>query len=86
MQDEEIFGRILQEERKSRNYSQEKLGQLAGLDRTFISLVENGRRSPTLSTIVKISSALDIRPSELFSTFESRRSDLQVITEEKHGA
>jgi len=85
MKDEEIFGRILQEERKSKNCSQEKLAKLTGLDRTFISLIENGKRSPTLSTILKISSALTIRPSELFSTFESRRSEFLGITGEKNG-
>lgn len=72
MQDEEIFGKILQEKRKSKNFSQEKLAKLTGLDRTFISLVENGKRSPSLSTILKISSALGISPSDLFLEFEER--------------
>ncbi len=36
MHEEEIFGRILQEERKAKKISQEKLAKLAGLDRTFI--------------------------------------------------
>ena len=72
MHGEEIFGRILQEERKARNISQEKLAKLAGLDRTFISLIENGKRSPTFSTILKICSGLGIDPSELFSIYEKK--------------
>jgi transcriptional regulator with XRE-family HTH domain len=40
---EEIFGKILQEERKAKKISQEKLAQLTGLDRTFFSLIENGK-------------------------------------------
>ena len=71
MQQEEIFGKIIQQERKAKKISQDKLAKLTGLDRTFISLIENGKRSPTLSTILKISSALDIAPSELFSIYES---------------
>jgi len=63
MHKEEIFGRILQEEREAKKISQEKLAKLTGLDRTFISLIENGKRSPTLSTILKICSALEINPS-----------------------
>jgi len=75
MNEEEIFGTILQEERKSKNISQEKLSKLTGLDRTFISLIENGKRSPTLTTILKISAALEISPSDLFLKFESHVPD-----------
>ena len=72
MKQEEIFGKLIQQERKAKKISQEKLAKLTGLDRTFISLIENGKRSPTLSTILKISSALEIAPSELFSVYESK--------------
>ena len=78
MHEEEIFGRILQEERKAKKISQEKLAKLAGLDRTFISLVENGKRSPTFSTILKICSVLEIEPSELFSIYEKKDPDYTV--------
>ena len=40
---EESFGKILQEERKAKKISHEKLAKLTGLDRTFISLIENGK-------------------------------------------
>jgi DNA-binding XRE family transcriptional regulator len=46
---EEILGKILQEERKAKKISQEKLAKLTGLDRTFISLIENGKRNPRLT-------------------------------------
>ncbi len=75
MNEEEIFGKIIQEERKAKKISQEKLSKLTGLDRTFISLIENGKRNPTFSTIVKISSALEISPSELFVKFEEKMPD-----------
>lgn len=78
MNEEEIFGKIIQAERKAKKISQEKLSKLTGLDRTFISLIENGKRNPTLSTILKISSALEIPPSELFLKFESQVPDFQI--------
>ena len=84
MQQEEIFGKIIQQERKAKKISQEKLATITGLDRTFISLIENGKRSPTLSTILKISSALEIAPSELFSVYESQ-ADYHVNKGGKHG-
>jgi transcriptional regulator with XRE-family HTH domain len=77
MNEEEIFGKIIQEERKAKKISQEKLSNLTGLDRTFISLIENGKRNPTLATILKISLALEVSPSELFQKFESQSPDFQ---------
>jgi len=80
MHEEQIFGKILQEERKAKKITQEKLAKLTGLDRTFISLIENGKRSPTFSTILKICSALEIDPSELFLKFESSNSGFKSKT------
>ncbi len=77
MNEEEIFGKIIQEERKAKKISQEKLSKITGLDRTFISLIENGKRNPTFTTILKISSALGISPSELFLKFEAQSFDFQ---------
>jgi transcriptional regulator with XRE-family HTH domain len=84
MSNEEIFGKILQEERKAKNISQEKLAKITGLDRTFISLIENGKRSPTFSTILKICSALEMDPSDLFSIYEKKDPDYYVKKGEKH--
>ena len=85
MHKEEIFGKILQEERKAKKISQEKLAKLTGLDRTFISLIENGKRSPTFSTILKICSAIEIDPSDLFSVYESKDPEYTVKKGGKHG-
>jgi transcriptional regulator with XRE-family HTH domain len=82
---EEIFGKILQEERKAKNISQEKLAKLTGLDRTAISPIENGKRSPTFSTILRICSSLKIEPSELFSIYEKKDPDYTVKKGGKHG-
>ncbi len=84
MQKEEIFGKILQEERKAKKISQEKLAKISGLDRTYISLIENGKRSPSLSTILKISSALKILPSELFLKFEEYENNFYSSEGEKN--
>lgn len=54
------FGQALREFRKARNLSQETLGFSASLDRTYISLLELGQRSPTLDTIVSLCNALNI--------------------------
>ena len=40
--------------------SYEKVAELTGLHRTTISLIENGKRQPTLLSCLKISEALEI--------------------------
>lgn len=59
------FGITLRRQRKICNKSQEMLAFDAGLDRTYISLLELGQRSPTLNTIFKLCEALNITFSEL---------------------
>jgi len=54
------FGSNLQRYRRRAGLSQERLGYLAILHRTEISLLERGRREPRLGTIVKLASALKV--------------------------
>jgi transcriptional regulator with XRE-family HTH domain len=66
----EIFAEVLKELRTEKGISQEELAFGSGLDRTFISLLERGKRQPTLSTIYKISEALKVSPIELISKID----------------
>lgn len=59
------FGKVLREARHAIGVSQEKLALRAGLDRTYISMLERGLRQPSLVTILLLSSNLDIKASEL---------------------
>jgi transcriptional regulator with XRE-family HTH domain len=61
----ERFAANLRRIRLERDLSQEALGDLAGLHRTEISLLERGLREPRLSTIVRVSRALKAPPSDL---------------------
>jgi transcriptional regulator with XRE-family HTH domain len=54
------FGRNLRELRDSTGLSQEGLASLAELDRTAISLLERGLRTPRLDTIVALAQALEL--------------------------
>lgn len=51
--------------RVQRNWSQEDLAEVAGLHRTYISGVERATRNPTLSSIVRIATALGVEPWQL---------------------
>jgi len=71
---EEAFGLVLKKLRKEKNISQEKLALDGGLDRTFISLMERGLRQPSLTTIIQISDALEIKPDELMTLITRKLS------------
>lgn len=45
--------------------SQEALGYRAGLDRTYISGVERGRRNPTATAMIKLATGLQASVGEL---------------------
>jgi transcriptional regulator with XRE-family HTH domain len=59
------FGAVLRAIRTELGISQEELGFRTGLDRTFISLLERGVRSPTIATIFKLAEVLEVPPSEI---------------------
>ena len=61
----ETFGRLIQSIRNDRGLTQEKLAELAGLDRTYISSVERGLRNVSILNIVKFANALSVSPSSL---------------------
>ena len=64
-----LFSDRLRELREKRGISQQKLSELAGLNRNYVSDVERGRRNPCLANIVKLAEALDVAPAELFRSF-----------------
>ena len=54
--------------RKDKGLSQEKLALKAGLDRTYINSVENGKRNISIVNISKIAKALQISLKRLFES------------------
>lgn len=66
------FGKALRELRKTKNLSQETLAFEAGLDRTYISLLELGQRSPTLDSMMALCRALRITLLQLVSAMDLR--------------
>ena len=65
-----VFGRVLREERRRQNISQEQLALYADVDRTFVSQIERGIRQPTITTLVKLSLVLQLAPSTLVARLE----------------
>ena len=65
-----VFGGVLRQFRKDINFSQEKLAQESGLDRTYISLLERGLRQPTLTSLLKLAAALGVSAVDLVDKVE----------------
>jgi transcriptional regulator with XRE-family HTH domain len=59
------FGERLREVRQAAGVSQEKLAELAGLHRTYVSSVERGLRNISLVNIDKLARALKVSLAEL---------------------
>lgn len=62
------FGRNVQQERKKQNISQEELAFRAGLNRTYIGMVERAERNISLSNAKKIADALKTELDALLAT------------------
>ena len=58
----QVFGDHLRSARKAVQLTQEELAFRAELDRTYISLLERGMKSPTLTTFFRLCSVLDLQP------------------------
>lgn len=62
------FGKTLRILREKRNLSQEELADIAGLDRSYISGVERGKRNVSLRNIHKIAEAMKVPVRKLFES------------------
>jgi len=60
------FGFNVRKYRLEKGLSQEKLGEISGLHRTYISAVERAKRSISLNNIQKIADSLEIEVYKLF--------------------
>jgi transcriptional regulator with XRE-family HTH domain len=68
-----MFGEELRKAREAAGLSQEKLAFESEIDRSYVSLLENNKKSPTLEVIFRLSDALKIPASELIGRVEKSR-------------
>lgn len=63
-------GRVIAFFRQQKGMSQEVLSGLADIGRSHLSAIERGERKPTLETLYRICSALDIKMSTVIIKLE----------------
>ena len=68
---EETFGERLQEARKAKNYSQEKLGNAIGVTRTQVTNYEKGISTPSYDKLKLLCIILDVSSDWLIGISKS---------------
>lgn len=77
-----VFANNLRRYRKEKGLSQEKIADMSGLHRTYISAIERKKRSISLDNVQKIADALEIDTYLLFiSNAENPMDDRRKGTE-----
>jgi transcriptional regulator with XRE-family HTH domain len=64
------FGDLIRRRRKAIELGQEALADKAAIHRTHVSLLERGKRMPTLGVINKLADALDTTMASLMAELE----------------
>jgi len=66
-----MIGDEIKKARARAKLSQEELAFRAGVHRTYISILERNKKSPTLDVLLRICSALGVSPSSMVKKIES---------------
>ena len=64
------FGKSLRKRRLAKLFTQENLGLESNLSRAYISDLEMGKKDPSLFTIFKLATAMQMKPSNLMAETE----------------
>ena len=71
--DHRITGQVIGRLRVQQGLSQEELAKNAGIARSHLAMIENGKKSASVETLWKIAKALGIKLSVLISLIEDEK-------------
>ncbi len=72
MEPDQALGQALRSLRTRRKWSQTELAYRADVDRSYLSVIELGKHSPSTRLVFRLCDALDVTPSELMKDVEKR--------------
>lgn len=72
MEPDQALGQALRSLRTRRKWSQTELALRADVDRSYLSLIELGKNSPSVRLMFKLCDALDVTPSDFMKDVEKR--------------
>jgi transcriptional regulator with XRE-family HTH domain len=65
-----MLGDELRKTRQEKKMTQEQLSFASGVDRTYISELENDHKSPTIDVLLRLCTALGVKASKLIAKIE----------------
>jgi transcriptional regulator with XRE-family HTH domain len=69
-----MLGEELRRAREKAGLSQEEVAHRAGIDRSYLSQLENDRKSPTVDLLLRVCGALGTKMSTLIGRVERKRA------------
>jgi transcriptional regulator with XRE-family HTH domain len=66
MDRKKLIGSRIKQLRRTRNYSQEKMAEIAGINPKYLSSIERGEENPTLDLFIRLAQALKVDLREFF--------------------
>jgi len=84
----QALGAVLKERRLELGMTQEDLAGESELDRVFITMMEAGKKQPSVSVFWKLASGVKLRAAELADRVDERHGKLQAVAKRaaKRGA
>ncbi|NJM25443.1 MAG: helix-turn-helix transcriptional regulator [Bacteroidia bacterium] len=67
-----FVGARIRERRTMLGYTQQQLADYTGLDRPYISELERGLLLPSLETIFRLATQLEVRPKDMIENVETK--------------
>lgn len=69
------LSQAIKKQREKLGLSQEKLAERCGFDRTYISMLERGKRNPSLLNLLKLADGLETSVSRLTEVYDGIDTD-----------
>lgn len=70
------FGTVVKRHRKALKLTQEEYAHRCGLDRTFVSYVENSHKVPSLISVFQFAKGLNISAAKLIAKVEEELNSM----------
>ena len=68
-----MLGEELRKARAKAGLTQEELSARAGIDRTYVSMLEHDKKSPTVDVLFRLCDALGVSAARLMAKVEKKR-------------
>jgi transcriptional regulator with XRE-family HTH domain len=65
-----MLGTVLREARLAAELTQEEVAFRAGLDRSYVSMLENDKKSPTVDVLLRLAEAIGTKASGMIAQVE----------------